>query len=75
MSQTAHVETSTAGGPPSPHNQVVLILAVTVDAFAAIVVLRLAGQAIAAGVIGTMRAADLRRAGAQQALTQPAGGM
>jgi len=72
LSQTAHVETSTAGGPPSPHNQVVLILAVTVDA---IVVLRLAGQAIAAGVIGTMRAADLRRAGAQQALTQPAGGM
>ncbi|TCC34960.1 hypothetical protein [Kribbella sindirgiensis] len=51
------VETSTAGRPPSPPNLVVLILAVTVVAFAAIVILALAGHAIAAGVIGTVWAA------------------
>lgn len=51
------VETSTDGKPPSPHQLVVLVLAVTVVAFAAIVVLALTGHAIAAGVIGTVWAA------------------
>jgi amino acid permease len=52
------VDTTTGGGePPDRHHQFVLILEVTVIAFAAIVVLALAGQAVAAGVIGTVWAA------------------
>jgi hypothetical protein len=41
-----------AGEPPDRPNPFVLILVVTVIAFVAIVVLALAGHAVAAGVIG-----------------------
>ncbi|MEU4607443.1 hypothetical protein AB0F43_31040 [Kribbella sp. NPDC023972] len=51
------VGTTSGGEPPDRHNQFVLILVVTVIAFAAVVVLALGGQAIAAGVISTVWAA------------------
>jgi hypothetical protein len=46
------VETTSPGGPPFPHDPLVLILAVTVIAFAAIVILALAGHPYVAGAIG-----------------------
>ena len=51
------VEPPGQGEPPDRHNQFVLILVVTVIAFAAIVVLAVTSHALTAGVIASVWAA------------------
>ncbi|HEY3514577.1 MAG TPA: hypothetical protein VGL36_35685 [Kribbella sp.] len=54
---TSTTESAAGGDPASGSGPVVLVLAVTVLAFVAIVVLALTGHALTAGVIGTVWAA------------------
>ncbi|MFG1912997.1 hypothetical protein [Kribbella sp. NPDC048928] len=64
------VDTSTTSAPPTKHLQVVLlVLAVTVIAFAAIVVLALTGHAAAAVLIGPVWATSCGVLGFRKART------